>query len=88
MGSCNSQSRQSWTDERIVESWIPALKGMFTYDDDGKIVDIFHTDSEDFASRKAIVDQLYTLPILLQGKYGVTKDFLQKIEELQHARMM
>jgi len=69
-----------WTDKTVLQSWIPMLMYMFTFDSDGNLTG---TNSSCFSDDPCMCKgQLSTLTILLKGKTGVTSSLLSKLKAL------
>ena len=78
---CGHHKRLRWNERQIIQSWVPLLMNMFTYDNTGTISGL---NSSYFAQDfHAANDQLRTLPILLKGRSGIDKTLLRKIKSLQ-----
>jgi hypothetical protein len=79
---CGHHKRLKWNERQIIQSWVPLLVDLFTYDSTGNISGLNATHfTQDY---HAANDQLRTLPILLRGRSGINKQLLRKIKSLQH----
>ena len=78
---CGHHKRLRWNQRQIIQSWVPLLVNLFTYDNTGNIVGLNAAYfAHDF---HAANDQLRTLPDLLKGRSGINRDILRKIKSLQ-----
>jgi hypothetical protein len=62
----------SWTDKQTIQSWFPMLINLFVYNENEEIV----------AHKFTAMEQLKTLPVLLRGKAGVSKDTIHRLQRV------
>jgi hypothetical protein len=83
MGNIFGHKHLAWNQRQILQSWIPLLLSLFTYDNVGNIAGL--NASYFNQNFHAANDQLRTLPLLLKGRSGVDRKMLRKIKSLQNS---
>lgn len=71
-----------WNDQQVMQSWLPLLSDMFTYDPESDNISDINTNffSGNIDNAK---DQLRALPFLLKGKAGVSRKTLENIKNVK-----
>ena len=77
----NFVGKSHWNDQQVMQSWLPMLTSIFTYDPTGVItgVNMQYFSGDPTAAN----DQLKALPLLLKGKSGVGRKTLKHIKLAQ-----
>jgi hypothetical protein len=82
----NFCARSTWNDQQVMQSWLPSLAGIFTYDGNGTITGLDESHTLVTTNSTIVGDQLKSLPLLLKGKAGVGKSTLNNIKALQSSK--